>query len=165
MTAVRDTFERSRDFRDKLCRASDLLTAAGYRPVPAVLPGPWQLAAQAVLGWSPDVRQSVHRQQAILDLRTLTIRGGLEETEVQLSRTIAHLLAILAIAGDDGLALGDVKQLLLERSTCCGGRPRAARAPHGGRWDTPGRGDGSRSRIASTSRRTAPIARSRDPDS
>ncbi|KYG01458.1 hypothetical protein BE21_06080 [Sorangium cellulosum] len=114
VTAVRDTFERSRDFRDKLCRASDLLTAAGYRPVPTVLPGPWQLAAQAVLGWSPDVRQSAHRQQAILDLRTLTIRGGQEGTEVQLSRTIAHLLAILAIAGDDGLALGDVKQLLLE---------------------------------------------------
>ena len=80
---------------------------------PAILPAPWQLATQAVLGAHIAITNEAPAEEVTLDLRTLNVtqRGG---HSVQLARPQAHLVSLLAIAGDAGLTVHDIKQLALD---------------------------------------------------
>lgn len=76
-----------------------------------IVPAPWQLAAQAALGALPTLPS--HPSCAVtLDLCTLELDGGAHFARV--TRPQAHLLTVLAIAGDSGLRLEDLKQLTLD---------------------------------------------------
>ncbi|WP_437580665.1 hypothetical protein [Sorangium sp. So ce887] len=107
-----------RDPRDALLRVAEIADAAAARAeprlAPTLLPGPWQLSVQAVLGTQLGEDQPTTEEEISLDLHTLTLKERSTSREATITRSQANMLASLTTAGELGLSIHEVKQLTFE---------------------------------------------------
>lgn len=78
---------------------------------PVLLPTPWQLAIQGVLGTRIE---ETPRAGAVVDLHTLQVRDPASDEHAHLTRCQMNLLSLLAVHGAAGVDVQDAKQLLFE---------------------------------------------------
>lgn len=109
--SVRSVFARFRDIRDALPLVAPLLAPP---PLPMLLPAPWQLAVQAVLGAHLPDKDPHANEDIVLDLNTLSLTDPRSGVNGRLTLQQAYLVTLLIISGDIGLRLHDVKQLTME---------------------------------------------------
>jgi len=92
-------------------------TVNKIKPAPVILPAPWTLASQALLGSNAltAAHRQAHAKTFILNLDSrLLVNSRLPEIQVRLEKSQTELLTLLMINAESGLAVEYIKQLELE---------------------------------------------------
>ena len=113
---VRAHVQKEKSVRDALDRLLPALPGEVTEPkvelAPAIVVPPWQLPALGTLGHVYDSERS---PATVLDFTTGILRDTVLNREAKLTNAQVQLIAVLHAAGDIGLSVVEVQQLLAER--------------------------------------------------